>query len=41
MDKVMMLDHDVKDIGLYTRSVTEGEEPEANMINRTSGAGTF
>lgn len=28
MDKVMVLDHDVKDIGLYTRSVTEGEELE-------------
>lgn len=26
MEKVMMLDHDVKNIGLYTRSVTEGEE---------------
>ena len=24
----MMLDHDVKNIGLYTRSVTEGEELE-------------
>ncbi len=28
MEKVMMLDHDVKNIGLYTRSVTEGEELE-------------
>lgn len=28
MDRVMMLDHNIKSIGLYTRSVTEGDELE-------------
>lgn len=28
MDRVMMLDHNIKSIGLYTRTVTEGDELE-------------
>lgn len=28
MDRVMILDHDIKNIGLTTRTVTEGEEQD-------------